>query len=76
MRWLTRKDSVVRHQHALWHGTLATPEDNFKRISVSPYNCRCAQSPVIPIANTKKKQDKFDEERKVLLALESKKRTG
>ncbi len=70
LRWLTARDSRVRHLHATWHGTLTTPKDNLKRINVSPWNCRCAQTPVIPEANTKKKQKKFDKERKQLLTLE------
>jgi len=71
LRWLTARDGRVRHQHAIWHGTLATPEENAKRITVSPWNCRCAQAPVIEEANTPAKTAKFKAERKALLKLES-----
>lgn len=70
LRWLTVRDERVRHLHANWHGTLATPKQNRARINVSPWNCRCGQGPVIPEANTEKKQKKFDKERKQLLRLE------
>jgi SPP1 gp7 family putative phage head morphogenesis protein len=69
MRWLTVKDSRVRDLHANWHGTIATTEQNAKRIVASPYNCRCAQVPVIPEANTPKRQEKFDKEREQLLQM-------
>lgn len=70
LRWLTVKDGRVRHLHASWHGTLTTPKANLARINRSPWNCRCAQAPVISDANTEKKQKKFDKERKLLLAVE------
>ena len=70
LRWLTARDGRVRHLHAGWHGTLVTPKDNLARINVSPWNCRCAQAPVIPEANTRAKQKKFDKERKQLLSIE------
>lgn len=72
MRWLTVRDNKVRHQHAIWHGTLATPKENRGRISVSPWNCRCGQAPVIPAANTEKKRKKFAKERKLLLKMDLK----
>jgi SPP1 gp7 family putative phage head morphogenesis protein len=70
MRWLTRLDGRVRHLHAKWHGKLMTTREYRKNINISPYNCRCGNAPVIAEANTKKKQDRFDEERKKLLTLE------
>jgi SPP1 gp7 family putative phage head morphogenesis protein len=70
MRWLTVRDIRVRHLHATWHGTLATPKENRARINVSPWNCRCAQAPVIPEANTEKKRKKFKKEREALLLIE------
>ena len=27
MRWITARDSRVRHMHAAWHGTKGTPEE-------------------------------------------------
>jgi SPP1 gp7 family putative phage head morphogenesis protein len=70
LRWLTVRDNRVRHLHATWHGTLATPKENRARINVSPWNCRCGQAPVIPEANTEKKRKKFAKEREQLLLLE------
>ena len=70
MRWVTALDSRVRHLHASWHGTITTPEENFNRINQSPWNCRCAQVPVVHGTNTKIKREKFAEERKRLLMLE------
>ena len=69
MRWLTRLDSKVRDIHARWHGTITTPEEADIRNSVSPFRCRCSLAPVIEEADTPKKQEKFDEQRKTLLAL-------
>lgn len=72
MRWLTVMDNKVRDMHADWHGTLASPKGNRERIGKSPYNCRCAQAPVIPIANTKAQRDKFAKERVEMLKIERK----
>lgn len=71
LRWMTVRDIKVRHLHATWHGTLATPADNFRRINKSPWNCRCGQSPVIPEADTAAKREKFKKERQQLLVLEA-----
>lgn len=70
MRWISAMDSRVRHLHANWHGTIVSPKENFGRINQSPWNCRCAQVPVIAGTNTKLKREKFAEERKRLLLLE------
>jgi len=72
LRWLTVMDSRVRHLHANWHGTIVTPKKNRARINESPWNCRCAQSPVVPGANTDAKKKKFAKERKQLLSVERK----
>lgn len=71
LRWLTSRDTRVRHLHREWHGTLATPKQNLIRISESPWNCRCAQAPVIPRANNEKNTAKFAKQRKELLAMGS-----
>lgn len=71
LRWLTSRDGRVRHLHASWHGTLSTPKENAVRITKSPWRCRCSQSPVIEEANTPEKKEKFDLQRKQLLAIES-----
>ena len=70
MRWISAGDSRVRNLHANWHGTLVTPEENFKRIGVSSFNCRCAQIATIEDAITPVKEKKFKEQRKALLRLE------
>ena len=71
MRWLTVLDTRVRHLHATWHGTLASPEDSRKRKNVSPWNCRCGLAPVVQGANTPTKQAKFKKQREKLLAVEA-----
>ncbi len=70
MRWITARDGRVRHLHANWHGTIVTPQENSLRITRSPWNCRCAQIPVIAEANTPAKTKRFKEERERLLMLE------
>ena len=67
LRWVTANDSRVRHLHAGWHGDLISGEESFRRINVSPFNCRCAQAPVIPELDTKKRVEKFKREREMLL---------
>lgn len=71
LRWLTRRDSKVRHLHAKWHGKIFSAEDTFRNINISPWNCRCGQTPVIKEADTAVKQKKFDKERKQLRELEN-----
>lgn len=73
LRWLTRRDDLVRHQHAIWHGTVSDPDETARRKQVSPFNCRCGLAPVVEGANTEAKKKKFAKERKELLELEKKK---
>jgi SPP1 gp7 family putative phage head morphogenesis protein len=72
LRWLTVRDSLVRHLHATFHGVLMTPKEYRRRIGLSPWNCRCGSSSVLPEFDTTKKKDKFKKERSELLELESK----
>lgn len=69
VRWLTVRDSKVRHLHAKWHGKVMTQENARKNISISPWNCRCGLAPVIKEADTEVKRMKFADERKQLEAL-------
>lgn len=73
IRWLTVRDSKVRHLHALWHGTLTTVKEYRRRIGVSPWQCRCGSGTVIPEADTAAKREKFKKERRQLLILEASK---
>ncbi len=68
IRWITRVDDRVRHLHAGWHGELMTHKEYAKRIQISPFNCRCGSAPVVAEANTKRKQEKFDEEKRILMS--------
>lgn len=70
MRWITSLDNRVRHLHAGFHGTVVSPEENARRIGVSPFNCRCSQIPVIAGTDTPAKQKRFKEEREMLLRAE------
>jgi len=67
LRWITRDTFDVRKLHAGWHGDLIQTDEARRRINISPWNCRCAQPPVIKEANTKAKRDKFAAEQKQLL---------
>lgn len=69
LRWLTVRDSNVRHLHAGWHGRVFTRENAFKNINISPWNCRCGLAPVIEEADTEVKRVKFTKERKQLREL-------
>jgi len=71
VRWLTRRDGKVRDLHANWHGQIFTPEQADINNSISPFRCRCSLSPVIEEADTPVVQEKFDKQRKTLLALET-----
>ena len=70
MRWISANDSRVRNLHRHYHGTLVTPEENFKRINKSPWRCRCAQVPTIKEAITPAKQEKFKKQRDALIKSE------
>ncbi len=69
LRWLTVRDGKVRHLHARWHGTVTDEDTARRRISISPFNCRCGLAPVIKEADTEAKRIKFKNERKQLEAL-------
>lgn len=48
LKWLTAKDGKVRSLHVAYgNDEPQTPEETFRRVNVSPYNCRCAQRPVV-----------------------------
>jgi SPP1 gp7 family putative phage head morphogenesis protein len=66
LRWITARDSQVRHLHAQWHGTTATTEDTARRVSISPWNCRCSQIPFIE-GVSRDDSERFNEERRQLL---------
>lgn len=70
LRWLTRRDGRVRELHASFHGRVMTQEEAYKNINKSPFNCRCALTPVIEEADTEEEQLKFDKQRKELLELQ------
>ena len=73
LRWITALDSRVRHLHANWHGSIASPKDTNRKIGISPFNCRCAQVPVIEgINDTPEKNAKFAEQKKQMVKLEEK----
>ena len=76
LRWLTKRDGIVRHLHALWHGTLSTPQEANRKKGVSPHNCRCGLAPVVEGANTEAKILQFKQERKELLALDEVKKAA
>lgn len=69
-RWVTARDIRVRHLHADWHGDVFTPKEGFRRINVSPWNCRCALVPVVPELVTDEITERFTRQRQELLALE------
>lgn len=71
LRWLTRRDSKVRHLHARWHGVIMTQIEASQNINESPWNCRCGFANVPPRADTDKRQEMFDKERTRLIELES-----
>lgn len=74
IRWLSGLGPNVRHLHATWHGTVTSVKEYRRRIQVSPWNCVCAGAPVLAEFNTKAKNEKFAEERKVMLAREKRKK--
>lgn len=68
LRWISRDDSLVRRLHARFHGQLMTRSEANRNINISPWNCRCGFQQVTEGRNTTKSQDKFDQERKQMLA--------
>jgi len=72
IRWITMRDSRVRHLHAMWHGQIMTKSEALSNLAISPWNCRCALKPVIKKRIPARKQALFEKERKQLLLLESK----
>jgi len=71
-RWITVKDSNVRHLHAGWHGKIMSNEQASRNITISPWNCRCGIKPVIKNRAPARVDAKFKAERKLLLDKESK----
>lgn len=70
VRWITARDSRVRHRHAEVHGVVMDT-DRAQGIKINDgINCRCALAPVVPGTNTAKRQRRFTKEREQLLALE------
>lgn len=72
LRWITVRDSRVRHLHAIWHGKKFTTKQAEINMNISPWNCRCGLRPVVESKDTAITIDKFKQERKVLLARETK----
>jgi len=71
LRWITVRDTKVRHLHARWHGVVMTAETASANKNASPWNCRCGFAPVVPDADTPAKQAEFAAQRAALLALEA-----
>lgn len=71
-RWITARDSRVRHSHAEVHGVVMTRERAQQIKMTDGINCRCALVPVIPGTDTAKRRARFEQERTVLLLLERK----
>jgi SPP1 gp7 family putative phage head morphogenesis protein len=70
VRWITVRDSRVRHLHANWHGKIFSPEQAARNITISPFNCRCGLKPVIEDRVPARVEAKFIKERKFLLSNE------
>lgn len=71
VRWITVRDSRVRHLHAGWHGKIFTPAQAEVNMNISPWNCRCGLKPVIIERDSDMLKAKFSAERRILLANES-----
>lgn len=71
VRWITVRDSSVRHLHSNWHGRIMSPEQAARNITISPWNCRCGFKPVVEDRVPARKEAKFKAERKSLLANDS-----
>lgn len=69
--WITAFDGRVRDLHAGWHGTKGTPEENRVRMSLSPWNCRCAQRAMTESMITKARLEKWKQQREKLLLLKA-----
>lgn len=75
LRWITALDGRVRHLHATFHGTIDTVQNTNKKRSISPFNCRCAQVPVIEGVNdTPAKNEKFNKQREQMIKAEDKRK--
>lgn len=68
-RWVTAKDIKVRHLHAGWHGDVIDSKEAFRRINISPWNCRCAQVPAVPELIKEADTARFKREQEQLLDL-------
>lgn len=71
--WRATLDSRTRDLHAKWHGLTGTSEDMNKRISISPYNCRCSLSIATEETMPPDKLAKMKTERTALLSVLTKK---
>jgi SPP1 gp7 family putative phage head morphogenesis protein len=71
-RWITVRDSKVRHLHANWHGKIMSNEQASRNITISPWNCRCGIKPVIENRAPARAEAKFKAERKLLMNKEGK----
>ena len=70
LRWITVRDSRVRHLHAGWHGQIMTVKQASVNVGISPWNCRCALVIVRIGQQSEKVKLRFDTERATLLRLE------
>jgi len=72
-RWITARDSRVRHRHAAVHGVVMDSKRARGIKSNDGINCRCALIPVIKgVSDTESQTDKFKAERATLLKEEAK----
>lgn len=69
VRWLTRLDDRVRHNHVALHGKVLTTQEAAKVKNNDGINCRCGLAPVVPGSDTEAKQKKFKEERERMLEM-------
>lgn len=68
VRWITVRDSKVRHLHADWHGKIFSPEQAARNITISPWNCRCGLKPVVEDRVPARVNARFKKEREFLQA--------
>lgn len=71
VRWVTTRQSNVRHLHANWHGKIFTQDQAANNITISPWNCRCGLRIAIEGRSSVRLNARFATERKILLANES-----